>query len=86
MATNRHGVGAIDIQNVSGYGQLVVCLAHARGGTLDLLMADVPDLVRDAVVALVAVGGYYDNKGCSILVIQDLHGHGIWSADNAVLV
>ena len=35
---------------VSGCDQLVVCPTHARGGTLDLLMTDVPDLVRVAVV------------------------------------
>ena len=31
--------------------QLVVGPTHARGVTLDLLMTDVPDLVRVAVVA-----------------------------------
>ena len=31
--------------------QLVVGPTHACGGTLDLLMTDVPDLVRVAVVA-----------------------------------
>ena len=31
---------------VSGYDQLVVGPTHARGGTLDLLMIDVPDLER----------------------------------------
>ena len=30
---------------------MVVGLAHARGGTLDLLLTDVPDLVRVTVVA-----------------------------------
>ena len=32
---------------------MVEHLIHARGGTLDLLMTDVPDLVRVAVVALI---------------------------------
>ena len=36
---------------MSGCDQLVVGPTHARGGTLDLLMTDVPDLVRVAVVA-----------------------------------
>ena len=49
--TNRHRVSAIDFGTVSGCDQLVVCPTHARGGTLDLLMTDVPDLVRLAVVA-----------------------------------
>ena len=30
---------------------MVVCPTHARGGTLDLLITDVADLVRVAVVA-----------------------------------
>ena len=50
MTTNRHGVAAFDFATVSGCDQLVVGPAHARGGTLDLLMTDVPDLVRVAVV------------------------------------
>ena len=39
--TNRHGVNAFDFATVSGCDQLVVSQAHARGGTLDLLMTDV---------------------------------------------
>ena len=35
----------------SGCDPLVVSPTHARGGTLDLLMTDVPDLLRVAVVA-----------------------------------
>ena len=49
--TNRHEVAAFDFATVSGCGQLVVGLTHARGGTLHLLLTDVPDLVRVAVVA-----------------------------------
>ena len=47
----RHGVAAFDFATVSGCNQLVVGPTHARGGTLDLLMTDTPDLVRVAVVA-----------------------------------
>ena len=36
---------------VSGCDQVVVGPTHGRGGTLHLLMTDVPDLVRVAVVA-----------------------------------
>ena len=43
--TNRHGVAAIDFATVSGCDQLLIGPTHARGGTLDLLMTDVPDLV-----------------------------------------
>ena len=49
--TNRHGVVAFDFATVSGRDQLVVGPTHARGRTLDLLMTDVPDLVRVAVAA-----------------------------------
>ena len=43
MTTNRHGVAAFDFATVSGCDQSVVGPTHARGGTLDLLMTDVPD-------------------------------------------
>ena len=49
--TNSHGVAAFDFATVSGCDQLVVGPTPARGGTLDLLRTDVPDLVRVAVVA-----------------------------------
>ena len=51
MTTNRHGVAAFDFSTVSGCDQLIVSPTHARGGTLDLLMTDVPDLAWVAVVA-----------------------------------
>ena len=47
--TNRHGVAALDFSTESGCDQLVIGSTHAHGGTLDLLMTDVPDLVRVAV-------------------------------------
>ena len=49
--TNRHGVAAFDFATVSGCDQMVVSPTHARGGTLDLLMTDVPDLLWVSVVA-----------------------------------
>ena len=49
--SNSHGVPAFDFATVSGCDQLVVGPTHARGGILDLLMTDVPHLVRVAVVA-----------------------------------
>ena len=48
---NHHGVAAFDFATVSGCDQLVVGPTHERGLTLDLLMTDVPDLVRVVVVA-----------------------------------
>ena len=47
----RHGVAAFDFATVSGCDHLVVGPTHECGGTLDLLMTDVNDLVRVAVVA-----------------------------------
>ena len=41
--TNRHGVAAFDFATISGCDQLVVGPTHSRGGTIDLLMTDVPD-------------------------------------------
>ena len=63
--TNRHRVAAFDFATVSGYDQLVVGTTHARGGTLDLLMTDVPDLVR---VAVVAPTGNSDNSSLSAVI------------------
>ena len=54
--TNRHGVAAFDFATVSGCDQLVVGPTHERGGTLDLLMTDVPDLVQVSVVAPIGIG------------------------------
>ena len=42
--TNRHGVTAFDFATESGCDQLVVGPTHAGGGTLEILMTDVPDL------------------------------------------
>ena len=47
----RHGVAAFAFATVSGCDQFFVASTHARGRTLDLLMTDVPDLLRVAVVA-----------------------------------
>ena len=48
------------------------CRPSSIDGTLDLLMTDVPDLVRAAQVTqitpLSSVGGYFDDTGCSRLV------------------
>ena len=49
--TNSHGVAAFNFATVFGCDQLVVGPTHARGGILDLLMTDVPDLIQVAVVA-----------------------------------
>ena len=49
--TNSHGVAALDYATVSGCDQLVAVPTHARGGILDLLMTDVPDLIQVADVA-----------------------------------
>ena len=72
--TNRHGVPAFDFTTVSGCDQLVVGPTDARGGTLDLMMTDVPDLVRVAVVPPIgnsdhsSVGSHFDGSGSTKLV------------------
>ena len=63
--TNRHGVAALDFATVSGCDQLVIGPTHAHEGTLDLLMTDVPDLVRVTVVAPL---GRSDHSSLSIAV------------------
>ena len=49
--TNGHGVSALDFATITGCDQLVTAPLLACGGTLDLPMTDVPDLVWVAVVA-----------------------------------
>ena len=63
--TNRHGIAAFDFATVSGGDQLVVGQTHARGGTLDLLMTDVPDLVLVSVVAPI---GNSDHSSLSAVI------------------
>ena len=46
--------------------QLVVGPTHARGGTLDLLIIDVPDLLWVAVVAPI---GYSDHSSLSAVIL-----------------
>ena len=62
---NRHGVAAFDFATDSGCDQLVVGPTRARGGTLYLLMTDVPDLARVAVVAPI---GNSDHSALSAVI------------------
>ena len=63
--TNRHGVATFDFATVSGCDQLVVGPTHSRGGTLHLLMTNVPDLVRVAIVAPI---GNSDHSSLSAVI------------------
>ena len=63
--TNSHGVADLDFATLSGCDQLVIGPTHASGGTLDLLMTDVPDLLRVAVVAPL---GRSDHSSLSIAI------------------
>ena len=63
--TNRHGVAAFNFGTVSGCDQLVIGPIRARGGTLDLLMTDVPDLVRVAIIAPI---GNSDHSSLSAVI------------------
>ena len=65
MTTHRHGVAAFDFATVSGCDQLVFGTTHARAGSLDLLMTDVPGLVRVAVVATI---GNSDHSSLSVVI------------------
>ena len=47
---NPHGVAALNFATVFSCDQLVIGPTHARGGTLDLLMTDVPDLVLVTII------------------------------------
>ena len=69
MTTNRHGVAVFDFATVSGCDQLVVGPTHSRGGTRDLLMTDVPDLVRVAVVSPI---GNSDHSSLSVVISMAL--------------
>ena len=65
--TNLHGVAAFDFATVSGCDQLVVGPTHACGGTLEVLMTDVPDLVRVSVVAPI---GNSDHSSLSAVILM----------------
>ena len=66
---NPHGVAAFDFATVFGCDQLVVGPTHARGGTLDLLMTDVCDVV---LVAVVAPMGNSDHSSLSAAISMAL--------------
>ena len=76
ITTDRHGVATFDFATVSGCDQFVVFSTHARGGTLGLLMPNVADLVRVAVVvpisnlSLLLFGSHVDGSGGSKLVCE----------------
>ena len=63
--TNLHVVAALDFATVPGCDQLVIGPTHARGGTLDLPITDVTDLVRVAVLAPL---GRSDHSSLSIAI------------------
>ena len=65
MTTNCHGVAAFDFATVCGCVKMVVGLTRACGGTLDLLMSDVPDFVWVAVVAPI---GNSDHSSLSAVI------------------
>ena len=66
--TNRHDVAVFDFASVSGCNQYVVSPTHARVGTLDLLITDVPDLVLVSVVAPI---GNSDHSSLSAVISMD---------------
>ena len=62
---NRHGVAASDFAIVSGCDQLVVGPTRECGGTLNLLMTNVPDLAWAAVLAPI---GNSDHSSVSAVI------------------
>ena len=64
MTTNCHGVESLDFAIVSGCDQLIVTPTYAFGGTLDLLMTDVPDIW----VAVVPPIGNQDHSSLSVVI------------------
>ena len=62
---NRQGVAAFDFAAVSCCDKLFVGPTHARGGTLDLLMTDVADLIWVSVVAPI---GNSDHSSLSAII------------------
>ena len=69
--TNRPGVAAFDFATVSGRDQLVVGPTHARGGTLDLLVTDIPDVVRVDVVESIG-NSDHSSRSAVISMAQDV--------------
>ena len=69
MTTNRHGVAAFYFATVSGCDMLVVGPTDTRGGTLDLLMTDVPGLVRVAVVAPISNSDHFSISAVILLAL-----------------
>ena len=63
--TSRHGITAFGFGTMPGCDQVAVGPTHALGGTLDLLMTDVPGLVRVAVVAPI---GNSDHSSLSAVI------------------
>ena len=63
--TNSHGVVAFDFVTVSSCDQLVVGPTHVRDGILNLMMTDVRDLIRVAVVAPI---GNSDHSSLSAVI------------------
>ena len=56
--TNDDGVAAIDFATVASCDQSVVSQTHASGERLYLMMTNVPDLVRVAVVSRIGSSGH----------------------------
>ena len=63
--TKAHGVAAFDFSTVCGSDQFFVGATSERGGTLDLLLTDVPVLVGIAVAAPI---GKSDQSSLSALI------------------
>ena len=72
--TDGHGKAALDFCNLSGCTQLVVGSTHNHGNCLDLVMTEVPDVVKVAVGTPLG-GSDHSFVGVKLLVNQVVHEH-----------
>ena len=80
MTMNRHGVAAFVFATVSGCDHLVVGPTHARGGTLDLLMTYVPNLISTGCCcstdrylrSLLSVGSHFDGSDSFVCELESV--------------
>ena len=58
-STDAHGRAAYDFVNLTNCSQLVRGPTHVAGGTLDLVMSDVPELVDVVVGSSIGASDHY---------------------------
>ena len=69
--TNRHRRDDLNFCSLSGCEQLVLCPTHIAGNRLDLVIANVPDIV-DVVVGTPVGTSYHCFVSCGLRVEQSV--------------